>query len=152
MSEHLCIARDACEPLAAAVVPRANGNDKWIYKRLYTAAVYSARVKNTHGAVQRRAWLNLAFFFRRFQKIFPAKRGLVNGSRKKTMRSLDLTQLRPSVKSTARFNTSPCHGGPYYIVYTRRQIIVSTGRACIITLICIYNVWCAAMINGLRWL
>jgi len=144
MSEHLCVARDACEPLAAAVVPRASGNDKWIYKRLYTTAVHSAREKNTHGAVgrRRRGRLNLAFFFRnKFLKIFPAKRGLVNRIRKKTMRRLDLTQLRPSVKSTARFNTSPCYGGgPYYIVYTRRQIIVSTGRACIITLICIYNV------------
>jgi len=101
---------DACEPLAAAVVPRASGNDKWIYKRLQykAAAEASAREIYSRGSAGTTTKFSV-FLFKKFSR---AKRGLVNRIRKKTMRRLDLTQLRPSVKSTARFNTSPCDGGP----------------------------------------
>lgn len=85
MFEHLCMGRgDACEPLAAAVVPRASGNDKWIYKRLqYKAAVAaSAReICSRGGAGTTTTTTKFSVFL--FKKFSRAKRGLVNRIRKK---------------------------------------------------------------------
>lgn len=141
MFEHLCMGRgDACEPLAAAVVPRANGNDKWIYKRLqYKAA--SAREIYSRGSAGTTTTKFSVFLFKKFSR---AKRGLVNRIRKKTMRRLDLTQLRPSVKSTARFNTSPCDGGPNLSFIRVDKLLFPPGARVLLHLVVYIYVTCVS--------
>lgn len=110
----------------------------------YKAA--SAREIYSRGSAGTTTTKFSVFLFKKFSR---AKRGLVNRIRKKTMRRLDLTQLRPSVKSTARFNTSPCDGGPNLSFIRVDKLLFPPGARVLLHLVVYIYVTC---VSTRQWL
>lgn len=172
---HLCgrpsvgVSRRACEP-----PPCGDGGPRQRQMDLQAVACRRCRYRKSLGRLGRGLILASPFFVYTGKIFRPTKkkiRGLVNSDKikyrkKKTiLRPCDLTQL-PSVNraaappegtvSTPRRALSRARPhAARSMVYTRRQIIVSTGRACVLLHepVCVYYYACTQwlMVSGGFW-